>query len=137
MKFSSVMITVSLVVGLVAVFLAADVCKPYRDQIRKNVPPNVRQTMDFASIKIKTTLDSLFGTVKTSSHSTKSRSGTRIFTKEELKQYDGSDEKKPVYLALLGSVFDVTRGKRHYGKGGGYSFFSGELLFNIALTFQC
>lgn len=54
------------------------------------------------------------------------RNKDRLLTKEELQQYDGSDESKPVYLAILGKVFDVSRGKRHYGKGGGYSFFAGR-----------
>mmetsp|Transcript_33597 Transcript_33597/g.78717 ORF Transcript_33597/g.78717 Transcript_33597/m.78717 type:complete len:289 (+) Transcript_33597:3-869(+) len=54
-----------------------------------------------------------------------SRSGGRLFTKEELKAFDGSDSSKPLYLAIAGKVFDVTRGSKHYGPGGGYSFFAG------------
>lgn len=52
--------------------------------------------------------------------------GGRIFTTSELKQYTGEDPDKPIYLAILGQVFDVTKGKEHYGKGGGYGFFSGR-----------
>ena len=48
----------------------------------------------------------------------------KVFTREELSNYKGEDGGN-VYLALLGNVYDVTRGKRHYGPGGGYSFFSG------------
>ena len=29
-------------------------------------------------------------------------------------------------LALLGVVYDVSRGKEYYGPGGGYSFFAGR-----------
>ena len=49
----------------------------------------------------------------------------RVLTKAELKDYDGSQEGKGPYLAVLGQVFDVSKGKDHYGPGGGYSFFSG------------
>ena len=50
----------------------------------------------------------------------------RLFTKEELSQYDGSDDSKPIYLAIVGKVFDVSKGKKYYGKGGGYNFFAGR-----------
>ncbi|KAJ3300739.1 hypothetical protein HK104_006037 [Borealophlyctis nickersoniae] len=50
----------------------------------------------------------------------------RIFTDAELAQYDGSDPNKPVYLAINGKVYDVTAGRKHYGKGGSYSTFSGR-----------
>jgi len=51
----------------------------------------------------------------------------RLLTKADLKQYDGSDKSKPIYLAIFGEVFDVTKGAQHYSKAdkGGYSFFSG------------
>ncbi len=49
----------------------------------------------------------------------------RVFTKAELKEYDGSDPEKGPYLGFMGEVFDVSKGKAHYGLGGGYSFFSG------------
>ncbi|XP_072047928.1 neuferricin-like [Amphiura filiformis] len=49
---------------------------------------------------------------------------SRIFSLEELKQYDGSEESKGLYLAFLGKVYDVSKGKQHYGPGGGYSFFA-------------
>ena len=38
-----------------------------------------------------------------------------------IKGVDGS----PVYLAVLGQVFDVTKGRKHYGTGGGYEIFAG------------
>jgi len=43
-----------------------------------------------------------------------------LFTREELKYYDGSNPDLPIYLAIIGEVFDVTRGKQHYGNGSGY-----------------
>ncbi|KAJ3197091.1 hypothetical protein HK101_006053 [Irineochytrium annulatum] len=54
-----------------------------------------------------------------------------VLTTEELAQYDGSDPDKPIYLAIkylgsTGKVYDVSAGPKYYGKGGGYSFFSGK-----------
>ena len=50
----------------------------------------------------------------------------RTFTIKELATYDGSDPTKGPYLAFMGHVFDVRKGREHYGPGGGYSFFSGK-----------
>jgi len=52
--------------------------------------------------------------------------GVKLFTKEELAKYDGSPGSPGLYLALMGQVFDVSKGKDYYGPGGGYSFFSGR-----------
>ncbi|XP_046635300.1 neuferricin-like [Daphnia pulicaria] len=49
---------------------------------------------------------------------------TRVFTKEELANYKGENG-GDIYLAIMGRVFDVTRGRDFYGPGGGYAFFSG------------
>ena len=48
------------------------------------------------------------------------------FTLEQLKQYDGSDPPKPIYVAVKGRVFDVTAGKSFYGPGGSYCMFAGK-----------
>ncbi|GAB2275189.1 Membrane-associated progesterone-binding protein 4 [Dionaea muscipula] len=50
----------------------------------------------------------------------------RLFTAEELALYNGSDESLPILLAILGSVFDVSKGKNHYGIGGAYNHFAGR-----------
>lgn len=49
-----------------------------------------------------------------------------VFTRNQLALFDGSRNSKPVYLALLGRVYNVEKGRKHYAKGGGYSFFSGN-----------
>jgi len=49
----------------------------------------------------------------------------RVFTKEELSTFKGEND-GPIYLALMGKVFDVTNGRDFYGPGGGYSFFTGK-----------
>lgn len=49
----------------------------------------------------------------------------RLMTQEELSKYTGEDG-TDVYLSILGHIYDVTRGRKHYGPGGGYSFFAGR-----------
>ncbi|XP_060939070.1 neudesin [Limanda limanda] len=50
----------------------------------------------------------------------------RLFTEEELRRYDGSEEAQPVYMAVKGVVFDVTRGKEFYGKDAPYNALVGK-----------
>ncbi|KAI0124868.1 hypothetical protein BJ170DRAFT_597719 [Xylariales sp. AK1849] len=46
-------------------------------------------------------------------------------TPAELAQYDGSDDTKPIYLAINGTIYDVSANKRTYGPGGSYHVFAG------------
>ncbi|CAA7263468.1 unnamed protein product [Cyclocybe aegerita] len=48
------------------------------------------------------------------------------FTTEELKQYDGSDPSKPIYVAIKGTIFDVTHKSDVYGAGKSYNIFAGK-----------
>nr|CAD1822270.1 unnamed protein product [Ananas comosus var. bracteatus] len=50
----------------------------------------------------------------------------RLWTVEELALYNGTEEGLPILLGILGSVFDVTKGRSHYGPGGGYHHFAGR-----------
>lgn len=47
-------------------------------------------------------------------------------TDAQLAEYDGTDPKKPVYLALNGTIYDVSAGRKTYGPGGSYHFFAGR-----------
>lgn len=49
----------------------------------------------------------------------------RIFSPAELKAFDGSDPRKPIYLAFEGNVYDVTRGRTYYQPGGRYHELAG------------
>lgn len=49
----------------------------------------------------------------------------RLLTADELSLYDGGENSKGLYLAILGQVFDVEKGRKHYGPDGGYHFFTG------------
>ncbi|XP_051961751.1 LOW QUALITY PROTEIN: neuferricin [Xyrauchen texanus] len=55
-----------------------------------------------------------------------SSSPGRILTEDELSLYNGAQGSKGLYLAILGQVFDVEKGRKHYGPGGGYHFFTGR-----------
>lgn len=58
---------------------------------------------------------------------TKSGDGSvRLFTVDELALYDGVEHDE-LYLSILGSVYDVSKGVKHYGPDGAYNFFIGEL----------
>jgi predicted heme/steroid binding protein len=50
----------------------------------------------------------------------------KAFTAEELKQYNGTDENKPIYLAYNGDVYDVTAGKEYYNSQGVYHYLAGR-----------
>lgn len=52
--------------------------------------------------------------------------GDKVFTAEQLLTYDGTDPSSPLYLCVLGEIFDVTAGAKHYGKGQGYNVFVGK-----------
>lgn len=51
--------------------------------------------------------------------------GPQYFTLEELAAFDGTDESKPLYLAINGTVYDVSANRRTYGPGGSYHWFAG------------
>ena len=55
----------------------------------------------------------------------RSKSGIRLFTKNELAAHGPDGPLKPVLLAILGRVYDVSKGEVYYGPEGGYNFFAG------------
>jgi len=68
-----------------------------------------------------------------STHSVVRTGSDAVFSREELSMYDGSDSSPGIYLAILGSVYDVSSGRRHYGPDGGYGFFSGLSIMSFTL----
>ncbi|NXG04750.1 NEUFC protein, partial [Sakesphorus luctuosus] len=50
----------------------------------------------------------------------------RLLSARDLRRYRGAPGDPGLYLALLGRVFDVQRGRRHYGPGGAYSALAGR-----------
>ncbi|KXZ49314.1 hypothetical protein GPECTOR_22g908 [Gonium pectorale] len=50
----------------------------------------------------------------------------KALTAAQLLEYDGSDSGKPVYIAVKGTVYDVSAAREFYGKGGPYEAFAGR-----------
>ena len=48
----------------------------------------------------------------------------RAFTPAELALHDGTSPGRPLALAIMGEVYDVAPGARHYGPGGPYAHFA-------------
>ncbi|KAK5886912.1 hypothetical protein CesoFtcFv8_017897 [Champsocephalus esox] len=55
-----------------------------------------------------------------------SREPVRLFTEEELSRYDGGEEGQPIYMAIKGVVFDVTKGREFYGRDAPYNALVGK-----------
>ena len=47
-------------------------------------------------------------------------------TLEELRQYDGTNSFLPIYIAVNGTIYDVSASPKFYGPGGGYHIFAGR-----------
>ena len=55
-----------------------------------------------------------------------SKAGTRMITLNELAAHGHDGPLKPLWLAVMGRVYDVDKGAEHYyGPKGGYNFFTG------------
>ncbi|CAL8364111.1 unnamed protein product [Lota lota] len=50
----------------------------------------------------------------------------RLLSRGELSMYNGASGSKGLYLAIIGQVFDVQKGDRHYGVNGGYHGMAGK-----------
>ncbi|KAJ2374447.1 Dihydrodipicolinate synthase [Coemansia sp. RSA 2607] len=50
----------------------------------------------------------------------------RDFTPSELAAFDGRDEGTALYIAVKGTVYDVSKGRGFYGPGGPYANFAGR-----------
>ncbi|KAJ6573150.1 cytochrome b5 [Mycena vulgaris] len=48
------------------------------------------------------------------------------FTLAQLKEFDGSDSSKPIYVSIKGTVFDVSAKADVYGAGRSYNIFAGK-----------
>lgn len=44
----------------------------------------------------------------------------------DLRDYDGTDSSKPIYLAIDGTIYDVSASPAFYGPGGSYHHLTGR-----------
>ncbi|TVY25735.1 Cytochrome P450 regulator, partial [Lachnellula hyalina] len=51
--------------------------------------------------------------------------GPKQYTDADLALYDGTNPELPILLAINGTIYDVSAGRKFYGPGGSYSFFAG------------
>lgn len=92
----------------------------YNKYVPENVQVWIDQQVNFLQDKLKSK-------TQEKSKSLKDDKEERIFTKDELwDDYRGTEGSKGLYLAFMGKVYDVSKGKDYYAPGGGYSFFSGR-----------
>ncbi|KAF7592290.1 hypothetical protein BBP40_000421 [Aspergillus hancockii] len=52
--------------------------------------------------------------------------GPLLLTPDQLSLYNGTDASLPIYLAINGTIFDVSANPLVYGPGGHYNFFTGK-----------
>ncbi|KGO74993.1 Gtr1/RagA G protein [Penicillium italicum] len=52
--------------------------------------------------------------------------GPVTLTPSQLSLYNGTDTNLPIYVAVNGSIFDVSENRMIYGPGGSYNFFAGR-----------
>lgn len=69
---------------------------------------------------------SISSSVSNSSSAPTSSNGKLQLTDQELKAYTGTGLDKPIYVALNGTIFDVSQGRSFYGPGGHYGHFAGR-----------
>lgn len=55
-------------------------------------------------------------------------------TIDQLGLYNGTDPNLPIYIAVNGRVYDVTAGKKVYGKGGAYNKLAGKDASRVYVT---
>ncbi|KAF2120239.1 hypothetical protein BDV96DRAFT_566913 [Lophiotrema nucula] len=60
--------------------------------------------------------------------------GGVYLTDDQLLAYDGTDPSKPIYVALNGTIYDVSVSPKTYGPGGSYHFFAGRDAARAFLT---
>lgn len=125
MGLAGILWRISVLVAFIAAIFLLPALKPHREKLSRLFATCPLHW--FQSPAEETGIGS--GIIKTGNHP--------IFTKEELSKYDGTEESLGLYIGIYGRVYDVSNGKDHYGPGGSYSFFAGNVIFKVAFDCVC
>ncbi|KAG6448337.1 neuferricin [Manduca sexta] len=79
----------------------------------------------FVGILCRSNLEIIFKSLMSFIRETEEKNSIKVFLPDELLEYKGV-VKRNLYVAVLGTVFDVTKGKKHYGKDSPYHYFTGK-----------
>lgn len=60
----------------------------------------------------------------------------KVLSSHELALYDGQEGSRGLYLAILGQVFDIHKGYKHYGPDGPYHFMAGDFTVLITVKYK-
>lgn len=63
---------------------------------------------------------------KTEIFKTSSDLTMKTFTLESIREFDGTDNNKPIYIAMNGLVYDVSAGREFYNTEGPYHYLAGK-----------
>ena len=107
----------SVVIGLIAVFLTLPILNSFRQQLVA--------MFSVCPIHWFSSKASLGETRRDDQGVIRLGTDDKLFTYDELRQLDGAEDSSGLCVAVLGSVYDVSSGRKHYGLGGSYSFFAG------------
>lgn len=79
----------------------------------------------FAPALIRMT-QNVFNTWRVVSPNAQNELVSTIITPDQLAKYTGLAGSPGMYLSILGKVYDVKGGEKHYGSGSAYNFFVGK-----------
>lgn len=74
-------------------------------------------------------IKSVYSSLKKSNIKLNKDTNQKVFTSTELKKY--TNLKDGLYISILGQIFDVTKGAKHYGPGATYHVFTGIIFYKI------
>lgn len=56
----------------------------------------------------------------------KTEQSLKGYTLESIKEFNGTDDNKPIYIAMNGLVYDVSAGREFYNSSGPYHYLAGK-----------
>ena len=120
MGWFEVVFRVSVLVSFVAMFFTLPMFSEYRQQLNAVLSTCPMHWFSGGDEAVSMDSDPVVDL-----HSVVRVSNDKLFSADELSLLDGRDGSGSIFIAILGSVYDVSAGRKHYGPDGSYSFFAG------------